>query len=182
MSNIWLTSDTHFLHTRLFVWQARGFQSIDEMNEAIIERWNKVVKSGDIVYHLGDVMLGADLQAGLNLVSKLNGVKYLAYGNHDSEARLKAFADNHLFEDIQIGYRIKAPGKRSCILTHFPTITANGENTRIINLFGHTHQTTNFYTDAAGTRAYMYHVGVDSHNCTPVNLEDIITEIKAKEM
>jgi hypothetical protein len=26
----------------------------------------------------------------------------------------------------------------------------------------------------------MYHVGVDSHNCYPVNLDDIIEEMKAK--
>ena len=55
--NIWLASDTHFCHDRAFVYEPRGFSCIGDMNEAIVERWNSVVKPGDIVYHLGDVML-----------------------------------------------------------------------------------------------------------------------------
>ena len=47
---------------------------------------------------------------------------------------------------------------------------------QVINLFGHTHQTTNFYND----NPYMYHVGVDSHDCYPVLLEDILESIKIK--
>lgn len=45
-----------------------------------------------------------------------------------------------------------------------------------LNLYGHTHQTTNFYED----RPYMYHVGVDSHNGYPVLLDDIIEQMKIK--
>ena len=177
MPNIWLTSDTHFNHDKDFVWKARGFANVHEMNETIIQNWNKVVKPDDIVYHLGDVMLGQDLQAGLRMIARLNGEKYLAYGNHVTDARLKAFGVNHFFKDIQMGYRIKGPGKRICILTHYPTVTANGEDTRVLSLYGHTHQTTNFFDDGTGIRKYMYHIGVDSHNCTPVNLEDVIAEI-----
>ena len=47
----------------------------------------------------------------------------------------------------------------------------------MINLFGHTHQQFNFYQDMP----FMYHVGCDSHNNTPVLLDDIIDEIKAKD-
>ena len=45
-----------------------------------------------------------------------------------------------------------------------------------LNLYGHTHQTTNFYEG----RPYMYHVGVDSHYCTPVLIDDIIDEMYAE--
>ena len=38
MSNIWLISDTHLNHDREFIWKARGFSSVEEMNNAIIER------------------------------------------------------------------------------------------------------------------------------------------------
>ena len=73
--------------------------------------------------------------------------------------------------------------KMNFYLSHFPTLTANLSDKSIkqcvTNLFGHTHQQTNFYED----RPYMYHVGVDSHNSTPILLDDIIEEIftKAKE-
>lgn len=174
---IWLTSDTHFNHDKDFIWKPRGFQNVQNMNEAILTKWNETVKDGDIVYHLGDVMLGADLQAGLRLVNKLKGEKYLAFGNHDTDARLKAYATNHFFKDIQMGYRIKM-GKHTFVCTHYPTITANGNDNRVLGLYGHTHQQTNFFSDESGIRTYMYHVGVDSHDCSPVNLEDLIVEIK----
>jgi calcineurin-like phosphoesterase family protein len=46
----------------------------------------------------------------------------------------------------------------------------------MIKLFGHSHQQFNFYQDMP----FMYDVGCDSHNNTPVLLDDIIDEIKAK--
>jgi calcineurin-like phosphoesterase family protein len=59
-------------------------------------------------------------------------------------------------------------------------MTANLEKESLkqctINLFGHTHQTKNFYNDIP----FMYHVGMDSHNCTPVLLDDAIEEMKNK--
>ena len=65
-------------------------------------------------------------------------------------------------------------------MTHFPCMTGNLEKESLkqmtLNLYGHTHQKTNFYED----RFYMYHVGVDSHNGYPVLLDDIIQEMKDK--
>lgn len=175
---IWLTSDTHFNHNKDFIWKYRGFDNVEDMNEAIVENWNSVVKDDDIVYHLGDVIMGQDLESGLRIVQKLKGQKYLAYGNHDTNARLKAFATNHFFKEIQMGYRIKY-GKFHFVTTHYPTITANANDNTFLNLYGHTHQQTNFFSDEAGIKTYMYHVGVDSHNCMPVNLEDLVAEMKS---
>ena len=57
MGNIFLTSDLHFGHNKEFIYKVRGFNSIEEMNEAIIERWNSVVNNDDDVYVLGDFIL-----------------------------------------------------------------------------------------------------------------------------
>lgn len=174
---IWITSDSHFCHNKDFIFKPRGFSTVEEMNEAIIERWNSVVKEGDIVYHLGDVMMGTDLAWGMENLPRLNGEKYLALGNHDTDNKISFYKEHCIFKDIQFGYRIKF--KKKCFLTtHYPTITANGNDCSTLNLFGHTHQQTNFFQDAAGIRTYMYHVGMDSHDCTPVNLEDLYTEIR----
>ena len=54
---------------------------------------------------------------------------------------------------------------------------SNGPECQVINLYGHTHQTHNFYED----RYYMYHVGMDSHDCYPVHIDTILAEIKAKK-
>jgi calcineurin-like phosphoesterase family protein len=172
MSKIWLTSDTHFGHDRDFVWKVRGFKNVDEMNKEIVRRWNSVVSEDDIIYHLGDIMLG-DNAIGLSYLKQLNGTIYIAYGNHDTQSRIDEYLKCHNVADVQMGYRIKA-GKKTCILTHYPTVTANGADTKTLNLYGHTHQTTNFYDN----RPYMYHVGVDSHNCYPILLEDVLNDIR----
>ena len=58
MPNIWFSSDLHFNHNRQFIYQARGFETLEEMNQTIIERFNSLVKPEDDLYLLGDTMLG----------------------------------------------------------------------------------------------------------------------------
>ena len=62
---VFLSSDTHFNHQRGFVYEPRGFSSVEEINEEIIRRWNEKVGKSDMVFHLGDVMLG-DNQKGID--------------------------------------------------------------------------------------------------------------------
>ena len=59
MNKIYLTSDLHLGHDREFIWKARGFNSIQQMNETIVETWNRTVDDDDDIYILGDVMLGS---------------------------------------------------------------------------------------------------------------------------
>ena len=47
---------------------------------------------------------------------------------------------------------------------------------RILNLFGHTHSKEKFYQD----NPTMYNVALDAHNNTPVSIDQIIEDIKAK--
>lgn len=74
---------------------------------------------------------------------------------------------------------IKYSKTKRLYLSHYPTITDNYDDTarsHVINLFGHTHQSTNFFND----NPYMYHVGLDSHNMCPVSIEQIIKDIEKK--
>ena len=177
MSKIWLTSDLHFNHDKDFIWKARGFKTVHEMNEAIIKNWNAVVDVDDIVYLLGDVMLG-DRERGLYYLKQLKGNIYIAFGNHDTDGRIEDYLKCHNVRDVRMGYRIKVPGKRTAILTHYPTITDNMGDLRTLNFYGHTHQeNSNFFQNYPN----MYHVGMDSHSCTPVLLEDALEEMKAKK-
>ena len=176
---IFVTSDTHFCHDKEFIWKARGFESIDDMNEKIIENWNTVVGKDDIVIHLGDAMLG-NTEKGIECMKRLNGKILLAFGNHDTDNRITEYAKLPNVE--LIGYsNILKYKKIPFYLSHYPTMTSNMEDNpslkaHVTNLYGHTHQVTNFYNEIP----FMYHVGMDSHNCTPVLLEDIISEITEK--
>lgn len=171
---VWFTSDLHFNHDKEFVVQARGFETVEDMNKTIIERFNSKVAPEDIVYILGDTIMG-DSAAGEELVKQLNGHKVFLLGNHDSRLREEIY--NKYGVEVTYAKVIKLK-KKSFYLSHYPTITANYDEPHpIINLFGHTHQTTNFYNDNIN----MYHVGVDSHDCYPVSIDEILEDIKKEK-
>ena len=180
MSQIWFTSDMHFGHDRGFVYEPRGFKSIYENDKAIISRWNEVVAPEDDVYILGDVML-MDNNYGCSCLMQLKGNKYIIRGNHDTDARVEEYI-NRLWNIDEVPLaQILRYGKYHFYLSHYPTFTASFTpdakmSLSLINLYGHTHQQTNFFNN----NPFMYHVGVDSHNCYPVNIETIIADIKQK--
>ena len=119
---IYLSSDTHFGHAKDFLWRPRGFSSVEEMNEGIIERWNLIVEPDDDVYLLGDIIMG-DI-SNLNYVRRLNGNLHIIYGNHDTDTRITAY--NTLYNVVEAGFgaRLKHAG-RLFYLSHYPTLTGN---------------------------------------------------------
>ena len=64
-------------------------RKIDEIEK---NKFGKVVKKDDIVYHLGDVMLG-DLESGMECLKQLNGQIKIVLGNHDTKTRIKAYQE-----------------------------------------------------------------------------------------
>lgn len=178
MGKIWTSSDLHFCHNRGFIYEPRGFKSVHEMNEAIIKNWNSVVNPEDDVYLLGDIMLN-DNETGLKLLKSLKGNIHIVLGNHDSDARVELYDKCYNVVEIENAIRLKYNGY-SFFMTHYPCFTANLEKESlkkcICNLYGHTHQHTNFYQDIP----FMYHVGVDSHDCTPVSLDQVILDMEQK--
>lgn len=167
---IYLTSDLHLSHDRDFVWFERGFASVDQMNDGLIKRFNSVITDEDDLYILGDCCLGLN-EIAFPYLERFNGHKHLIIGNHDTETRLEEYKNRGLFETIEYGGRIKF-NKRIYILSHFPMLVGNNSNEKVWNLHGHTHQKSKF-----GTIPQCYHVGVDSHACYPVSLEQIHKDI-----
>lgn len=180
---IYFSSDYHFNHDREFVYQARGFPNVEEMNEAIIQRHNEIVKPEDIICVLGDLCLGGGseemLQKNKELIERLNGILYVVRGNHDTDNRCKLYQSCKNIKEITAATYLNYNGYHF-YLSHYPTLTGNLEKESLrqmtLNIYGHTHQKTNFYED----RPYMFHCGVDSHNCYPVSIDTVIAEMKAK--
>lgn len=175
--HIWFSSDTHFGHNRAFIYEPRGFSNIYEHDKTIINNWNSLVDNNDEVYLLGDIMLG-DNEYGLNCLKQLKGRIHIVRGNHCTDARMELYKQCWNVIEITEGQYLKVNGQ-NFYLCHYPTNTSNLEKSdnlkeHIINLYGHTHQKTNFYQGIP----YMYHVGVDSHSCIPVSLEQVLADIK----
>jgi calcineurin-like phosphoesterase family protein len=173
---VFFTSDLHFGHDREFIWKERGYESIHQMNNTQLARFNEIVGPNDIVYILGDVTLGP-IEDSLEYLYQLNGEIHIIRGNHDTDARVEVYKT--------LGWTVEWADvihwdKYHLYLSHFPTLTANLEAETLrqgtLNLFGHTHQKDNFYNDIP----MMYHVGVDSHAGYPISAEQIIKEMNAK--
>ena len=183
---VFFTSDLHLCHDKDFVWQARGFTSVDEMNAEIIKRWNEVVYPDDDVYVLGDLILG-NVEEGLKLIAKLNGYLHIIRGNHDTDTKASRYLElpNVVSVEFATVYKYK---KAIFWLSHYPTVTANYDDDKpwaqhLVCLFGHTHQVSPFYEviKHAGENPYMYNVGMDAHNCTPISIEKIMDDIRNKK-
>lgn len=173
-ARIFVTSDTHFGHDREFLWGPRGFESYEDHDTEVIRRWNEVVGENDIVYHLGDVMLGNN-NYGMGCLAVLNGHIKIIPGNHDTATRLELYKKLPNVEVLGLAEMIRYK-KYNFYLSHHPTMTSNLEKApflrmHLINLFGHTHQNKQFYQDIP----FMFHVGMDSNNCTPILLDDAIS-------
>ena len=156
------------------------------MNEAIIERWNKIVKEGDTVYHLGDVLMN---HYDVRIITRLNGCIRFIRGNHDTDHKISdIYAAGRQAHKSWAYYDVTFPtselikfGKLSLFLCHYPVVTANcGDkhfSQHVISLHGHTHQKGNWlFPD----NPFLYHVGLDSHDNTPVHIDEVITDIRQR--
>lgn len=194
MGKIYFTSDWHFGHKKEFLWKPRGFQSSKENDQTIIDNYKAIVTDEDDIYVLGDLML-EDNDAGLEKIKQLPGKIHIILGNHDTETRIELYKTCPNVVSIDYAKEIKI-GKNYFWLCHYPTITANYDDDKpwakhLINLYAHTHQKEKFYlTDKgdyyqgihAAYNPYMYCVCLDAHDNKPVELQEIINDIKEQKI
>lgn len=96
MAERFFISDTHFSHARILEFESddgrpvrSGFSSVEEMDEAMIERWNSVVGPKDKVYHLGDVAIRVAGPGGLS-DEQLKAVALVAKSDKNAKAAIDA--------------------------------------------------------------------------------------------
>lgn len=164
---IYFTSDLHLFHANIIKYCNRPFETVSEMNDKIIENWNKTIKNkSDIVYILGDVSFGHPRHT-LEILNKLNGTKILIKGNHDKNCNSIA----HAFLAMRDYYEIYC-GQIPIIMFHYPLETWNKSHIGSIHLHGHTHNLDNLFHSTY--KRNRFNVGVDVNNFTPLSLDQIM--------
>ena len=173
---IYVCSDWHLFHDKDFIYKPRGYNSAEEMTQDIIKRHNEVVKPDDIVYILGDCVVGSPpIGEHAQLLRQFNGKKYLAFGNHDTDNKIKLYKEQNIFEDIQFGYRINYK-HIEFILTHYPTLVDNYDDPKpIYNIHGHTHASARM-----GNMPKCYNVCMEATHNYPLALDLIVSGIKGR--
>jgi calcineurin-like phosphoesterase family protein len=172
---IFVISDTHFNHANILTFTHAdnqtllrpGFDSVEHMNETIIENWNKTVKDSDVVYHLGDFSFTSKNNIE-KFASRLNGRKRLILGNHDHEPKYYYPHFQKIFSWREFSLDMFS---KPAILCHYP-LHASAYDYRVggegIMVHGHLHQ------NLTGLENYV-NVCVEHTNYTPVAIEDIVT-------
>lgn len=154
----YVTGCTHFGHANIIRLAGRPFACVEEMDEAMIERWNETVKPGDTVYHLGDFSMQGRHTARVEPL--LNGRLVRIRGNHDKESWGQPYLE------------IESCGER-IVLCHYPFEEWNGWFRGSLHFHAHTHA-KNFVT--AERRGYA---GVDACDFRPLAMEEAIARLKA---
>lgn len=164
---IYFTSDLHFGHLNIIKYCNRPFLSVEEMDNALIDNWNRRVNKNDTVYILGDFMKNGDYKTINNYLLRLNGSKILILGNHDDYIKknheLLYFSLVSNYEELEIEHK-------QIILFHYPIIEWKNKNSGSICLHGHTHAKKRNCFNIKN----LYDVGVDANTFSPITLQEII--------
>ena len=139
-------ADLNFFHGALNdKMDRRGFASVEEMNEYMIEKWNKKVRKNDDVVIIGDLSWG-NVQETNALLQRLKGKLYLVCGNHDRFVNNKEMNPDR-FKWIK-HYAELSDNRRKVVLCHYPIMCYNGQyrvdekgEPKTYMLYGHVHDT-----------------------------------------
>jgi|SRR5579859_683944 len=174
MSKTFFTADTHFGHARIIDLCSRPFETVEDMDEEMTARWNKVVGPDDHVWHLGDFCLSKDPNAARNYRQRLNGRISLIWGNHD---RVGTRMLAHAWVNTVYATEINMDGW-DLTLCHYALRVWNGsfhKTGKSLMLYGHSH----------GMLPPIHHsldVGVDCWNFYPVSLDQILDYLRCMEL
>ena len=163
---IFYTADTHFRYEPLL--RSRPFETVSEMDEALIARWNSVVSAEDTVYVLGDIGFNGG-HVPCRILSRLAGRKHLIRGNHDT-----GFEDAPLlhryFQSVTDFLEIDDKGHH-ILLSHYPMLY----NKKVgYMIHGHLHGQGGFFHELLRSLPRVLNAGVDVNGFRPVTLEELI--------
>ena len=168
---IWFTADCHIGHANIIKYAFRPYNSIEEMNQSIIDNWNKVVRSDDLVYVLGDFILSNNIYEVKQILDSLRGSIVLLRGDHD-KASIELYPER--FKSIHSLLELKFSGYPSIILCHYCLRVWKKSHFNSWHLYAHSHS----HLPSIGK---SHDVGVDNNKFTPISLLEIVEIMKWKE-
>jgi calcineurin-like phosphoesterase family protein len=189
---LWFTSDTHYGHTNICrgvskwkdfngnvpIKQTRDFDTLEDMNDAIVKSINSVVGEDDILFHLGDWSFGGfdNIAEFRNRILCKN--IHLILGNHDHHIEHNKGDIQRLFSSVNQYLRLQVSlypgtilhvGKIDLVLMHYPIASWHNMNDGVIHLHGHVHLPPNKKL----AQGKAMDVGVDGNGLVPYSLNEI---------
>jgi calcineurin-like phosphoesterase family protein len=178
--SIFFTADTHFFHDNIRKHCIRPWNTVEEMNEALMTRWNTVVGKKDFVYHLGDFAMIKKQNDGTptmklyrRLRHSLNGKIFLVLGNHDSMSN----ETYSCFSGVYDGILDKVIDHQKITMCHYPMLSWNCSFHGSVLLHGHVHSRL---PNKDSRLSFDVGVDVPEWNYTPVPWDILKKKIQEK--
>lgn len=186
---IFVTADNHWGHANIVKFckddgsKIRPWDTLEDMHQAFVERWNATVNEEDLVYCLGDWCLGNRKENVPKWTRALKGSKILIMGNHDT-APASLYLESG-FQDLKACHIFE---NKAIILSHIPVHERQFDRWKL-NIHGHLHHdsvmrqhvvyrehenTTSFYTEVVDERYIC--VSVEQTDFKPILLNEVIAK------
>lgn len=184
--NLFFTSDSHFSHKNIVrgvtSWadandKTRDFDTVEEMNQILVDNINSVVGEDDILIHLGDWSFG-----GFDQIAKFRSQLNVAdirimLGNHDHHILRGKDGINYIFTDVWKGLKnlniryhdeLKVEST-NVVISHYPLASWQNMNDGWFHLHGHVHLPEEHKLG----RGRSLDVGVDGNNLNVYDFREI---------
>jgi len=192
---VWFCSDTHYAHknickgvsdwkklnestgeTEVCTESTRPFETLEEMNEVIVNNINAVVGEDDILFHDGDWSFGGyERILEFRKQIKCKNI-YLILGNHDHHLERDPDLKGHFVKVrnyMEVTLVWKEDGKKksqALVFFHYPLLSWNQMYRNVFMLHGHVH--------TKGERRFgngkTMDIGMDGHpEFRPYSLDEI---------
>lgn len=172
-----ITADTHFGHADACTLFDRPFTTAEEMDAALIERFNSLMGPDDVLYHLGDFVGGVAptdekvARARAAREAMTVGSIVLVQGNHDAKKKKYRALFDDTVDIISVnGWR---GGAERVVLSHYPLRCWQGNRHGALHCYGHAHgrlEEVGRSTD----------VGIDSWNYRPIELDTVLEMLASR--
>lgn len=163
MNLIWFTADFHLSHKNIIKFCNRPFESIEEMDEIIINNLKSRVEPKDTLYFLGDLTFNKKLAQEFFEQFKSIYIHFII-GNHDYSKVIKIAKEYcesvSYLKDIRIHHQ-------SITLCHYAMRVWNKSHFNAWQLYGHSH-------GRLAPLGKQYDVGIDNNNFYPLSFDELV--------
>jgi calcineurin-like phosphoesterase family protein len=191
---LYFTSDSHFSHSNICSattkWKDAGdtvrkFDSLEMMNQTIVDNINAVVGENDILFHLGDWSFG-----GFEQIEKFHSQLvckniHLILGNHDHHIERDKDGIQSLFSSVssfiphllvkrEITNSKGMMERFEFCLFHYPIASWIDMNQGVIHLHGHVHLPKHLRLG----KGRSLDVGMDGNDMKPLSLDEVMRLVK----
>jgi len=192
---LFFTSDTHYNHSNICSattkWDnasnlTREFNSLDHMNNTLVNNINCMVGEDDILIHLGDFSFGGfdKIQEFRDRILCKN--IHLVLGNHDHHIERNKEGIQDLFSSVSqyLRLEVRRPINKATtekfifVCMHYPIASWHDMNQGVIHLHGHVHLPANLRI----AEGKAMDVGVDGNGLEPLSLNEVLSIMKDREV